>query len=200
MPARRRPVAERVAPGGDALGLIAGLVGLALVVLLVVVAARPGAEAPPVPQSATVAGAVPESVGAWRGAQLENAAIVVRAGRDLGHSERDVRLAVMVAMGESSLRVLDRGDDAGPDSRGLFQQRDGWGPYEVRMDAYGSAVLFYRALSRIEGRDAMPPTRVAHAVQINRDPDHYARWWDDAGAVVAALDAAGVRVVLDRSG
>ena len=106
----------------------------------------------------------------------------------------------MTAMGESSLRVVDHGDDAGPDSRGLFQQRTGWGAYEVRMDAYGSAVLFYRALARVEGRDAMAPTRVAHAVQINRDPDHYARWWDDAGEVVAAIDAADVRVVLDRAG
>lgn len=201
MPApARRVVAERVAPGGSALGLIAGLVGIALVVLLVFVATRPPAEAAPVPQSARVEGELPARVGDWRGAQLEHAAIIMRAGRDLGLSERDVRLAVMTAMGESSLRVLDRGDEAGPDSRGLFQQRDGWGPYEVRMDAYGSAVLFYRALARVEGRDAMAPTRVAHAVQINRDPDHYARWWDDAGEVVAAIDATDVRVVLDRAG
>jgi hypothetical protein len=201
MPARaRRPVAERVAPGGDALGLIAGLVGAALVVLLVLALTRPLAEPAPPPQSARVEGELPARVGEWRGAQLANAAIVVRAGRDLGMTERDVRLAVMTAMGESSLRVLDRGDEAGPDSRGLFQQRDGWGPYEVRMDAYGSAVLFYRALARVGDREAMAPTRVAHAVQINRDPDHYARWWDDAGEVVAAIDAADVRVVLDRAG
>ena len=43
--------------------------------------------------------------------------------------------------------------------------------------------------------DGLAPTRVAHAVQINRDPDHYARWWDDAGEVVAALDAAPHEVV-----
>jgi hypothetical protein len=197
MPARaRRAVAERVAPGGDALGLVAGLVGIALVVLLVFIATRPAAPAPP-PQSARVEGELPARVGEWRGAQLANAAIVMRAGRDLGMTERDVRLAVMTAMGESSLRVLDRGDGAGPDSRGLFQQRDGWGPYEVRMDAYGSAALFYRALARVDGRDAMAPTRVAHAVQINRDPDHYARWWDDAGEVVAAIDRAAPVVVVE---
>ena len=196
----RRVIAERVQPGGDALGLIAGLVGLALIVLLVAIAMRPAGDAAPVPQSARVAGPLPAPVAGWSGQQLANAAIIMRVGSDLGHSERDVRLAVMTAMGESSLRVLDRGDAAGPDSRGLFQQRDGWGAYEVRTDAYGSAVLFYRALARIDGRARMEPTRVAHAVQINRDPDHCARWWDDAGQVVSAIDAADVRVVLDQTG
>ncbi|SDS45166.1 hypothetical protein SAMN04489719_2352 [Agrococcus carbonis] len=171
-----------------------GAIGLLLVVLLAWIVTRP--EPDPVTQSATVEGDLPRSVAGWSGEQLENAAVVMRAGRDLGLSERDVRIGVMTAMGESSLRVIDHGDDAGPDSRGLFQQRTGWGPYEVRMDAYGSAVLFYRALARLDGRDALAPTRVAHAVQINRDPDHYARWWDDAGAVVDAVDRAGVEVVL----
>ena len=47
---------------------------------------------------------------------------------------------------ESSLRNVDHGDTAGPDSRGLFQQRDGWGPLDVRMDPAGAAGLFYAAL------------------------------------------------------
>jgi hypothetical protein len=195
-PARRasRPVAERVARGSDARGVVLGAIGLLLVVLLAWIVTRP--EPDPVTQSATVEGDLPRSVAGWSGEQLENAAVVMQAGRDLRLTERDVRIGVMTAMGESSLRVIDHGDDAGPDSRGLFQQRTGWGPYEVRMDAYGSAVLFYRALARLDGRDALAPTRVAHAVQINRDPDHYARWWDDAGAVVDAVDRAGVEVVL----
>jgi len=36
-------------------------------------------------------------------------------------------------------------------------------------------------------------------VQINRDPDHYARWWDDAGEVVAAVDRAAPVVVVQPS-
>ncbi len=187
--------AERIpSAASDGRGIVLGVIGLALVLLVVWIATRPDAD--PVQQTAIVEGDVPSAVGPWSGEQLEHAAVVMRAGRDLGMSERDVRVAVMTAMGESSLRVLDRGDEAGPDSRGLFQQRDPWGPYEVRMDAYGSAVLFYRVLARVEGRDAMEPTRVAHAVQINRDPDHYARWWDDAGEVVAAIDRSGVDVVV----
>ncbi len=196
MPSERSTsVAERVArSGSDGRGIVLGAVGLLLVVLLVWTVARPTPD--PVAQTARVEGPLPQSVAGWSGEQLEHAAIVMQAGRDLGLGERDVRIGVMTAMGESSLRVVDHGDEAGPDSRGLFQQRTGWGDYEVRMDAYGSAVLFFRALARLEGREALAPTRVAHAVQINRDPDHYARWWDDAGAVVAAVDRAGVEVVV----
>lgn len=191
-------VAERVPRSqSDGRGIVLGVIGLALVLLLAWVVTRPAPD--PVRQTATVESGLPRSVGGWSGEQLEHAAIVMRAGRDLGMGERDVRVAVMTAMGESSLRVLDRGDRAGPDSRGLFQQRDPWGPYEVRMDAYGSAVLFYRALARIDGRDAMAPTLVAHAVQINRDPNHYERWWDDAGEVVAAIDRAAPVVVVAPS-
>lgn len=191
-------VAERIPRStSDGRGIVLGVLGLALVLLLVWSVTRPAPD--PVHQTATVEGSLPGAVGGWSGEQLEHAAIIMRAGRDLGMGERDVRVAVMTAMGESSLRVLDRGDRAGPDSRGLFQQRDPWGPYEVRMDAYGSAVLFYRALARVDGRDELEPTRVAHAVQINRDPDHYARWWDDAGEVVAAIDRAAPVVVVTQS-
>ena len=189
-------VAERVpASRLDARAILLGVVGVLLVVLLAWIVTRPAPD--PVTQTARVEGDLPRSAAGWSGEQLANAAIVMQAGRDLGLTERDVRIGVMTAMGESSLRVVDHGDKAGPDSRGLFQQRTGWGAYEVRMDAYGSAVLFYRALARIDGRDGLAPTRVAHAVQINRDPDHYARWWDDAGAVVAAIDRAGVEVVVE---
>ena len=187
---RERVPASRL----DGRSIVLGVVGALLVVVLAWIITRPAPD--PVAQTAHVEGELPRSVEGWSGQQLANAAIVMQAGRDLGLAERDVRIGVMTAMGESSLRVVDHGDDAGPDSRGLFQQRTGWGAYEVRMDAYGSAVLFYRALARLDGRDALEPTRVAHAVQINRDPDHYARWWDDAGAVVAAVDAAGVEVVV----
>lgn len=193
--AARRAVAERVPrTAQDGRAIVLGVVGLLLVVLLAWIVTRPAPD--PVAQTAHVEGELPRSVAGWSGGQLANAAVVMQAGRDLGMSERDVRIGVMTAMGESSLRVVDHGDDAGPDSRGLFQQRTGWGAYEVRMDAYGSSVLFFRALDRLEGREQLPPTRVAHGVQINLDPDHYARWWGDAGVVVAAIDAAAVEVVL----
>ena len=59
-------------------------------------------------------------------------------------------ISVMVALGESGLRVLDYGDGPGPDSRGLFQQRDNgaWGSYADRMDPTTSATNFIKALQR----------------------------------------------------
>ncbi len=124
--------------------------------------------------------------------QVGNAAAVVAAGRGMGLSLRDQAIGVMTAIGESSLRVVDHGDAAGPDSRGLFQQRDNgaWGTYAERMDPTASAQSFFRALQRVDGRDAMAPTLVAHAVQRNADPQHYARSWDSAVALVARLTGA----------
>ena len=134
-------------------------------------------------------GAVPARVGAWSGDQITNAAQIVKAGRDLNVPVRGQTIAVMTAMGESSLRVLDRGDRAGPDSRGLFQQRanGAWGSYEDRMDPYRSSTNFYRALLQVDGWQTMAPTLAAHATQHNADPWHYEPWWNDAVAVMTAL-------------
>jgi hypothetical protein len=37
-------------------------------------------------------------------------------------------------------------------------------------------------------RSATAPTEVAHRVQINRDPTHYAPYWPLAERIVAVLD------------
>ncbi|WP_250443306.1 hypothetical protein [Actinotalea sp. C106] len=133
-------------------------------------------------------GALP-AVPGYTAEQVGNAAAVVETGRTMGLSLRDQALAVMTAMGESSLRVLDHGDTAGPDSRGLFQQRDNgaWGTLAERMDPAASSRSFYSALTRVEGRDTMAPTLVAHTVQRNADPQHYARYWEGAVSLVARI-------------
>lgn len=125
--------------------------------------------------------------GAYGSDQLANAAAIVQTGQAMGLSSRDQTIAVMTAMGESSLTVVDHGDAAGPDSRGLFQQRanGAWGSLADRMNPSVSATNFYTALRAVHGRDAMEPTLVAHTVQRNADPYHYAKYWDDAVAVVA---------------
>jgi hypothetical protein len=135
-----------------------------------------------------------QSVGGYGPEQLANAAAIIKAGQAMGLSVRDQTIGVMTAMGESSLRVVDHGDAAGPDSRGLFQQRanGAWGSSSDRMNPTISATHFFTALTRIGGRDAMTPTAVAHAVQRNADPDHYTKYWNDAVAVVSRLTAAGV--------
>jgi len=125
--------------------------------------------------------------------RLLNAAQVVLAARSLGIGEHTQAIGVMTAMGESSLVNVDHGDAAGPDSRGLFQQRDNgaWGTYEERMDPYTAALHFFEELVSIPGWKELSPTEAAHAVQVNADPDHYARWWPEAQEVVAALSPEG---------
>lgn len=138
--------------------------------------------------------------GSWGGEQLKNAAIIMNVAAGMDLSVRDQTIGVMTAMGESSLRVIDHGDAAGPDSRGLFQQRDNgaWGSYEDRMDPARSARMFFDELKKVEERAAMEPTLVAHKVQRNRDSHHYAPYWSDAQKVVEALaEVASGGVVVD---
>lgn len=153
--------------------------------------ASPAAPPPPPPAPAVAGYGVD---------QLENACFILAAGRDLGMDERDQTIAVMTAMGESSLRNIDYGDwetsgVTNPDgsrttSIGLFQQQDGWGSRESRLDPYASATIFYRAMAaRVPDRSTVEPTLVAHRTQINADPRHYERFWERAQRVVAALNA-----------
>ncbi|MGV8966339.1 MAG: hypothetical protein ACOH2F_08665 [Cellulomonas sp.] len=138
-----------------------------------------------------VAGTSTSATGAVSAEPLANAASIIRAGQAMGLSVRDQTIGVMTALGESSLRVVDHGDVAGPDSRGLFQQRDNgaWGSLADRMNPTVSATSFFTALARVPGRDAMTPTAVAHAVQRNADPDHYTKYWDTAVAIVSRVSA-----------
>jgi len=132
---------------------------------------------------------LPAEVAGYTGEQLANAAAGMRAGVPLRGGRQGQTVAVMAAMGESSLINVDHGDTAGPDSRGLFQQRanGAWGTYADRMDPQTAATNFYRALLQVEGWETLPPTIAAHRVQRNADPNHYTPYWDDAVAGVAAL-------------
>lgn len=123
--------------------------------------------------------------------RLVNAAYIMLAARAQGIGEHTQAIGVMTAMGESSLRNIDYGDAVGPDSRGLFQQRDNgqWGTYEQRMDPYTAATSFFTKLVSIPGWKDLTPTQAAHAVQVNADPDHYTRWFPDAEVVVAELSS-----------
>ncbi|MBC7763483.1 MAG: hypothetical protein H7201_17190 [Candidatus Saccharibacteria bacterium] len=121
--------------------------------------------------------------------RLINAAYVMMAARSLGIGPHTQAIGVMTALGESGLRVLDHGDAAGADSRGLFQQRDNgaWGTYADRMDPYTSALNFFRKLVSIPGWKDLSPGEAAHTVQVNADPQHYDPYLPRAEAIVAAL-------------
>jgi len=150
-----------------------------------------------VPQSATCslgtaigAGpALPASIGPFQGTQISNAAQIMLAASDLGLDAHGQTIAVMTAIGESTLNNVDFGDKAGPDSRGLFQQRanGAWGTYAERMDPRTAATSFLKVLLQVPGWQTMAPTLAAHAVQRNADPNHYTRFWADAVLIVATL-------------
>jgi hypothetical protein len=132
----------------------------------------------------------------YSGDQLLNAVLIINAGAiiagqspdsDNTLTARDQTIAVMTAMGESSLHNIDYGDDAGPDSRGLFQQRDSWGSVDDRMDPVTAATLFYDRLLTVSDRADIPPTFAAHRVQNNADPLHYENYWTSAVTVVETL-------------
>lgn len=121
--------------------------------------------------------------------QLKNAAAIMGAGKALELSGKGQMISVMVSLGESGLRVLDSGDGPGPDSRGLFQQRDNgaWGSYADRMDPSISATNFIRALQAVEGWELLEPTLAGNKVQRNADPYHYQKYWPEAVKLVQAL-------------
>ena len=121
--------------------------------------------------------------------QLKNAAAIMSAGNALNLSVKGQMISVMVSLGESGLRVLDYGDGPGPDSRGLFQQRDNgaWGSYADRMDPTTSATNFIKALQKVEGWELLEPTLAGNKVQRNADPYHYQKYWPEAVKLVQAL-------------
>lgn len=128
-----------------------------------------------------------DTIAGYSGDQLVNAADIMNAAIPLQLDSQAQVIGVMTAMGESGLQILDHGDAAGPDSRGLFQQRDSWGSLADRMDATASATLFYTWLAATSGWETMTPSEAASTVQVNADPDFYTSFYPNAVAVVQAL-------------
>lgn len=180
--------------GGILLLPVAMFIGAAVLVGMLVnvmfgggsAASASGACIPQVGLVAEVQAEVPK----WDGEQLTNAAAIMQAASQLGMTRAAQVLGVQTAIQESTLRVLDYGDQVGPDSRGLFQQRDNWGPLEVRMDPLGSSLLFFEALKKIEGWETLAPEEAIHAVQINERASDYVPRRQDAENIVDAWSKA----------
>ncbi len=120
-----------------------------------------------------------------------NAQTIVLTTAKLGLSQRAAVIAVATAMDESSLIVVDHGDVAGPDSRGLFQQRDSWGSLAQRMDPATSTTLFLERMVAVPNWQSRSVTDVAHNVQVNQDPNTYARFEAPATDMVNRFWPAG---------
>lgn len=138
-----------------------------------------------------VSGTLPSSVGPYhKPEQIMNAALIIKAGQAMNLPVRGVTIGVMTAMGESSLINIDYGDAAGPDSRGLFGQRDipsVYGTYADRMNPTIAATNFFKTLIKVPNYLTLEPTIAAHLAQRNADPYHYRKSWGDAVLMVATL-------------
>jgi hypothetical protein len=126
-------------------------------------------------------------IGGFCQAELVNAAQIIRAAQRWHTTEQAMDIGVMTAIGESGLRVLNYGDAAGPDSRGLFQQRSNYGSLARRMNPYTSAYDFYQRMLGIAGWQKMTPTEVAHLVQVNANPNYYTPYYSRAVIIVDGL-------------
>jgi hypothetical protein len=134
-------------------------------------------------------------------AAMDNAAIIVRVGRDRGVPQRGLVVAVATAMQESdlhnvasgavpsSLSYAHQGVSQDADSVGLFQQRpsQGWGSVGQLMDPEHSTALFFDALARVPGWESMSVTAAAQAVQRSAFPNAYSKHQSAAETVVQAL-------------
>ncbi|MGO4493151.1 hypothetical protein AB4Y86_13830 [Arthrobacter sp. 2YAF22_2] len=121
--------------------------------------------------------------------QAANAALISAIAVRRGLPARAASIALATSMQESKLRNIGHGDQAGPDSRGLFQQRpsQGWGTEQEVMDPYHATNAFYNALVKVPGFESLPITEAAQQVQRSAYPGAYAQHEAMARAFASAL-------------
>lgn len=117
--------------------------------------------------------------------QRRNAAIIQQVGREVGASDRDIMIAIMTAMQESSLRAGLSEGQSDRDSAGLFQQRRPWAPggsQSYRQNPYNATRMFFlggaggqRGLLDFSSRNRMSLSQAAQAVQVSAYPSAYAK-------------------------
>lgn len=149
----------------------------------------------------------------------------ISIGKQLGVPRDGQVIAIMMALQESSLRVLANanvpaslsyahdGVGSDHDSLGSAQQRPaaGWGTVEQLMDSAYNVRAFYggpsgpnhgspRGLLDIRGWQSMTKGQAAQAVQVSAFPELYARWEPQAAAIVDALDGRTMPTPCSESG
>lgn len=126
-------------------------------------------------------------IAGYSGDQLFIAGTIINAAAELGLDSRAATIAVMTGMGESSLRNLNHGDAVDNTTIGVFQQGQSYGPPTDRLDPNKAATAFLSRMIQVPGWASLPPSRAAHEVQINQDPDHYTKFYPAAVEVVSTL-------------
>ena len=160
------------------LAVPAGFV-LAALTLLLVFAGVGGGSAAATPAGCGPAGTATTVAGiALTAEQMGNAQTVATVTASRGLSSYAAVIAEATAYQESRLINLDHGDTAGPDSRGLFQQRpsQGWGTPAQVLDPTYATNAFLDALLKVPNWQTIPLTVAAQTVQVSAYPDAYAQW------------------------
>jgi cell wall-associated NlpC family hydrolase len=186
-----------------AVAAVAAVAAVLMLMVLLVVVALPAPDQQPGRAGVVCAppgGAPGDPVAGFAGNQLAHAAAIVAAGEEMGAPQRAQVIAVATAMQESQLLMWANDTVPGSlqlphdrvgsdhDSVGLFQQRgEGWGTLRERMDPATSARLFYERLLALPNWESLPLTVAAQEVQVSAFPDAYAKWEDEANAVVGSV-------------
>lgn len=182
------------APVGAAVAGVSVLLGFLVISLVGVVTGGGDSFAEDLPVACTVtldptgsAGSASVAGTSLDAEQTGNAITVVAVAKGAQMSPRDAAVGVMTAMQESSLRNLTHGDAAGPDSRGLFQQRPRFYPGVDVSDPPAAAAAFFDRLRALPARGALPMWQAAQAVQRSADGSRYRRWERFGTALAQAL-------------
>jgi beta-mannanase len=152
---------------------------LAALTLLLVFAGVGGGSASALPPGCGPAGTATTVAGiALTAEQMGNAQTVATVTASRGLPSYAAVVAEATAYQESRLINLDHGDTAGPDSRGLFQQRpsQGWGTPAQVLDPTYATNAFLDALLKVPNWQTIPLTVAAQTVQVSAYPDAYAQW------------------------
>lgn len=206
------------------LALAALFVGPAMLLLTIGVLMNPAATAACTTTSGSVTvGNVPDSLPVRTAdgysftlgkAQLTHAATIITVGGRIdGVGRAGVKIGLMAALTESTLRMLANtgtypesanyphdGNGGDHDSLGLFQMRpqSGWGTVKDLMDPTYQARTFFggptgpnypspRGLVDIPGWEQMDPGEAAQSVEVSAFPDRYRNYAPVADAILAAL-------------
>ncbi|WP_336643739.1 M23 family metallopeptidase [Microbacterium sp. MMO-113] len=205
------------------LGLAFVLFGPASILLATGVLMNPAAASCVVPGGSVTVANVPDSLTVTtrdgttftpNKTQLTHAATIITIGGGIeGVGRPGIRIALMAALTESTLRMLantsaypesgnyaNDGNGSDHDSLGLFQMRpqSGWGTVAELMDPQYQARAFFggptgpnypspRGLLDIPGWQQMDPGEAAQAVEVSAYPDRYRNYEPVAEAILAAL-------------
>ncbi len=222
---------KKLAIGAVALMFLAPMLGLVTVGLVMNPAANAACSISSisvrnVPSSLTVTSADGHSF-TLNKQQLTHAATIITVGSRIdGVARNALKIALMAALTESTLRMLantgtypesgsypNDGNGSDHDSLGLFQMRpqSGWGTVAELMDPKYQAAAFFggltgpnypspRGLLDIPGWQSMGLGEVAQAVEVSAYPDRYDNYAPVAETILGALTAASAPASTPISG